>query len=78
MNYNQIVYDAASPALGKAAEIAKEGNPYGKHITTTPNNLDRDEGRHCHDLIQSACEFTESMYDWSIQELEDYINKKFF
>lgn len=50
------------------------GKPYGKIITTTPNNIDVPEGLYCHQLMANAAEFTEELYDWSRDEIEAYIN----
>jgi hypothetical protein len=74
LKYNDIVYGSASPALSRAQEMAiRMGKPYGKTITTTPSNLDIPEGKFCKSMIDNACQFDESMYDWNIEKVQKFI-----
>jgi hypothetical protein len=67
---------SAAPALSKASESAKKnGTPYGKLITTTPNDLDTDMGSYCYSMIQDSCPFDEAWYDWDIDELKKFIEE---
>jgi len=76
IKYNEIMIQSGAPATSKAMELAREANrPYGRIITTTPNNLDIDEGKHCHDMIEDSCDFVEEMYDWSDSDVDRYILK---
>lgn len=76
LKFNNIIYGSASPAQSKAQEAAeKMGRPYGKSITTTPNNLDLPEGKYCKKMIDDACRFEEIMYDWSREKILAYIAK---
>ena len=74
LTYNDLVLKAASPAYSKAAANAEKSNkPYGKLITTTPNNIDSGSGMVCYQIINEAAKFDEMMYDWSKEEIKDYI-----
>jgi hypothetical protein len=76
LKYNDTVYASAAPALSKASKSAKKnGTPFGKLITTTPNDLDTDIGKYCYGMIQDACPFDESWYDWDITELRKFIKE---
>ena len=66
--YNEVTYKAAKPALSTAMDIAKKQNlPRGILITTTPNNLDVDNGKFCYNLMKKSAKFTEEFYDWIIE-----------
>ena len=70
------MYMSARPALTKASDAAKlAGQPFGITISTTPNNLDVPEGKFCYDMIQKAAKFNFSFYDWSDDQLHDYLEK---
>lgn len=43
-------------------------------ITTTPNNLDVDEGMYCHQMISNSVPFDESWYDWNITRVKKFIS----
>jgi hypothetical protein len=74
LKYNDTVYASAAPALSKASESAKKnGTPYGKLITTTPNDLDTEMGAYCYAMIQDACPFDEAWYDWDMGDLKQFI-----
>lgn len=76
LNMNKVMYMSARPALTKASEAAKNAHqPYGITITTTPNNLDVPEGKFCYDMIQKAAKFTFAFYDWTDDQLRDYLDK---
>lgn len=72
------MYASSAPATSQAKlEAKKNGKIRGTTIMTTPNNIDVPEGRYCkQELIGQACRFDESMYDWTIAEIEDCIDKK--
>jgi hypothetical protein len=75
LRFNKIIYESASPAQSKAQEMAyKMGRPFGKTITTTPNNLDKEEGAYCHQMISDSCPFDEEMYDWDRDRCIKYID----
>ena len=75
LKYNEIIYNAASPAQSKAQEMAaKMGRPYGKILTTTPNDLDVPEGAFAKKMIDEACPFDEAKYDWDREKLLKYID----
>jgi hypothetical protein len=74
LKYNDIIYKSAAPAISKVSEIAeKEGRPFAKIVSTTPNNLDSPHGIFCKQLIDEACPFTEEMYDWTKREIKNFI-----
>ena len=71
LKYNDIIYEAAVPAISKASERAKvNGVPYGKLITTTPSTLDDPAGAFLHSMIESAIPFDENWYDMDIDEVK--------
>jgi len=64
LKYNKIMRRASAPATTKAMEEAEKGSkPYGITITTTPNNLDLEEGAYVKSMINDAYMFDEFMYD---------------
>jgi hypothetical protein len=74
LKYNSIIYESASPAQSRAQEEArKNGIPAFKAITTTPSDLDADEGIYCKEMMDMAAAFNERMYDMSMEELNDYL-----
>jgi len=76
LKFNEIVYASASPAQSQAQIEAKSnGKPYGKLCTTTPNNLDRPEGRFCREMMDKSARFEEELYDWSEEQIRTYIKK---
>jgi L-rhamnose mutarotase len=76
LKYNSTIYTAAAPAFSRASKSAmKNGTPYGKLITTTPNDLDTEIGSYCYSMIQDACPFDEAWYDWDIKELKTFIKE---
>jgi hypothetical protein len=76
VKYNEIIYGAAAPAQNQAMiESRRNDKPYGKLFTTTPNQLEDPAGKFCHDMMNMACQFDEAMYDWSEEQIRDYIRK---
>lgn len=77
LKFNGIVYAAAAPALTRAAEAAeKNGTPYGKTITTTPNDRDSYEGAYAYSIIEGAVRFDDSWYDMTYRQIKDIIDKR--
>lgn len=55
---------AALPALGAAADIAKEaGSPYGVILTTTAGKRDDRDGKYVYNLVEEAAVWTEALFD---------------
>ena len=74
LKYNDIMYKSAAPAISKVSEIAaRDGRPHAKIISTTPNNLESENGAFCKGLMDKACTFAEEMYDWSKEEILSFI-----
>lgn len=72
MPFNQIVYDAATPAFMQAAASAKiNGAPYGILITTTPGDLLTDSGQFAYKLRNAATPFSELYYDYNIGQMNE-------
>lgn len=64
IKYNKYMYDSMVPAFSEASRAAEaNGTPYGILITTTPSNLDTDEGSFCNSLMEGAYHFDEKLYD---------------
>lgn len=75
LKHNKIVYDACVPAWKTASEnAAKNGVPYGIHITTTPNNIDTDSGQFSKQMINEACPFIYELYDMDEDEIHKYVD----
>ena len=65
IKFCNVMYGALRPAFSTASKFAKENKtPYSVLITTTPSDLDSDNGVFTYNLIQSACRWDEHMYDW--------------
>ena len=72
-----ITYPALISATNKAADLARQnGQPYTNILTTTAGKLDTDEGRFTRSLIDDACVFHESFYDFKNRdELVEIVKK---
>lgn len=72
-----ITYPALISATNKAADLAKQnGQPYTNILTTTAGKLDTEEGRFTRSLIDDACVFHESFYDFKNRdELVEIVKK---
>lgn len=76
LKFNKTVFDAAAFALSAASEAAERNNmPHSRIITTTPNNLDEDEGSYCYQLIENAITFEFEFYNMDISKLRETIEK---
>ena len=74
--YIDLIYDSATPAVSQAALTAMSNNaPYGILITTTPGDLNTDEGKESFDTKEAATEFKESFYDMSDDQIKEYISR---
>ena len=70
--YNSVIYQAAAPAFSTASRnAANNGAPYGMLITTTPGDLNTDEGLEAFNTKETATRFSETWYDATPQELAD-------
>ena len=70
--HNKIIYAAATPAYKTASNNAKRnGAPYGILLTTTPGDLQTDEGAYAYDVRNAATPWNEMYYDLSYQQLEE-------
>lgn len=78
LKYNNIIYGASIPAASQGILEAKNnGKPYGITMLTTPNNIDLPESVWFKGtMIENACLFTEDFYDWTKEEIEEYIHLK--
>lgn len=76
LSHNDIVYEAAGPALSQAKIEAKRFNkPYFRLITTTPNNRDIPEGAYAYEMKEDAVKFDETVYDMTYDDLHIWIRK---
>ena len=70
--HNKIIYAAATPAYKTASNNAKRnGAPYGILLTTTPGDLQTDEGSYAYDIRNAATPWNEKYYDLSYEQLEE-------
>lgn len=75
LKFNGIVYAASAPALTKAAEAAQRNNtPYGKTITTTPNDRDSYEGSYAYSILDNAIRFDNTWYDKTESEIRKLVD----
>lgn len=71
LSRNKKVFDASAFAFSNASEAAeRNGNPYSRIITTTPNKLDIPEGAFCYSIIDKAIPFDEGWYDLDIETVK--------
>ena len=79
IKFCNIMYGSMRPAFSTASKFAKQnGTPYSVLVTTTPSDLDSENGIFVYNLIQSACRWDEKMYDWCFDKGggkagEDYV-----
>lgn len=74
--YNKDIYLSATPAYKTASMNAKRnGSPYGILVTTTPGDTTTEEGLYAMGFKEDATPFTEEMYDWTEQKIEEVKNK---
>ena len=66
---------SASPAYSQAAlEAKRNGKPYHKLITTTPGDVKTPHGLWAFKFLKhNAANFTEEMYDWTTEKVEEFI-----
>ena len=65
IKFCNVMYGAMRPAFTTASKFARKNKtPYSVLITTTPSDLDSENGIFTYNLIQSACRWDEKMYDW--------------
>ena len=70
--YNRIIYNAATPAFKTAAENAKKyGSPYGILCTTTPGDMQTEEGLYAFEFKEKATPWNEAYYDYTYEQLEE-------
>ena len=77
IKYLQTIYTAAAPAQSQASlEAEKNGKPHFKVFLTTPGDVLTPHGKYCkEEMIDKSALFDEAFYDWSKEEIEEYINK---
>ena len=74
LKYNMIIYEAAAPAAGQAAEEAeKKGMPHCIMITTTPGDLRTDYGKDALAFRQKCAIFKEEYYNWNISDVKEFV-----
>ena len=65
---------SATPANAQASLEAKQnGKPYHRFISTTPGDLKTAQGVYAKKFFDNAAPFDEKMYDWTKEEIEEYI-----
>lgn len=70
-----IIYAAAAPSFSQASSEARSaGMPYGMVVTSTPGDLSTPHGLFAKQFIENAAKFTEKLYDFTIDEVEEYIS----
>lgn len=70
------IVTASGPAYRTASENAKRnGAAYCRIFTSTPGDLDSKPCQEALKIINGACTWTEKFYDWSIEDIEDYVDQ---
>lgn len=70
----KTIVEAAGPAFKKAAENARRnGAVYCRIFTSTPGDLDTAPGQEALKIINETCTWTEQFYDWTPDQIEEYI-----
>ena len=70
-----VIIQASGPAYVRAAQIADRNNSIHCRIfSSTPGNVDSEPVESTNATRENAVKFTEKFYDWSREEIKDYIN----
>ena len=76
LKYNDIIFASATPANSQASlEAKRNGKPYHICISTTPGDLNTPQGIYAKQFFDNAAKFEEKMYDWTPDEVQNYIKK---
>ena len=76
LKYNDIIFASATPANSQASlEARRNGKPYHICISTTPGDLNTPQGIYAKQFFDNAAQFEEKMYDWTPEEVQNYIKK---
>jgi hypothetical protein len=72
----KTIIEAAGPAYNTASANARRNNAaYCRIFTSTPGDLDTQPGQDCIQIIEKTCRWTEKFYDWTKDEIEEYITE---
>lgn len=75
VKYCNVMYGALRPAFSTAAGFAKKnGTPYSVLLTTTPSDLDSENGLFTYKLINDAWRWDEKAYDMFFDNDEEFIH----
>ena len=70
----KTIVEAAGPAFLTASKNAKRNHAqYGRIFISTPGDLDTASGQDALQIIAKTCRWTEKFYEWSKEDLEEYI-----
>jgi hypothetical protein len=69
-------YESSVFAYKTVAQIAKKnGSYYHRIMSSSCGSLDNSEGEWCFNFVQASCEFTEKMYDYDRDLVDEMIIK---
>lgn len=72
----KTIIEAAGPAYNTASTNAKRNNAaYCRVFTSTPGDLDTQPGEDAQKIIEGTCRWSEKFYDWTMDEIQNYITK---
>lgn len=72
----KTIVEAAGPAFITASNNAKRnGAVYCRIFTSTPGDQDSPEGQESAQIIAQTCRWTEKFYDWTQEDITEYIEK---
>ncbi len=70
----KTIIEASGPAYLTASKNAKRNNAqHGRIFTSTPGDLDTQPGQDALLIIATCCTWTEKFYDWTKDDIDDYI-----
>lgn len=71
----KTIVEAAGPAYLKASQNARRnGVIHFRSFTSTPGDLDTNAGQEAKEILAETCKWSEKFYDWSRDDLIDYID----
>lgn len=71
--YIDVILSNGYPAYLKSHEIALANGAFSARVlTSTPGDLDTNCGQRAEQMRERTCKWTEKMYDWSMEEIEQY------
>lgn len=72
--YINTIVEAAGPSYVTASQNArKNGSAYGRIFTSTPGDIDSNEGKAAKEILDRTCKWRTMMFDMSVEEIKRYV-----